>query len=258
MERLDRLLAHRGHGTRKEIKALIRAGRVTVNGRPARDAGQAVDPVAMSIRVDGQEQARRRHLQLMLHKPAGVITATADPRAATVLDLVPAHLRWIGLHPVGRLDRETEGLLLLTTDGELSHRLTSPRWHVEKEYLALLDGPVGASDVAAFAAGLRVDAELTALPARLEPLLPAALPGGMLPAGEHPAARVTIAEGKFHQVRRMFAARGRTVMYLRRERMGPLHLDPELAPGGVRPLTAAEETALYGAAGLPVPRDGVG
>lgn len=252
MERLDKILAHLGFGTRTEVKKMVRAGRVLVDGEPARNPGQMIDPVQAELVVDGAVHRYRSQVHLMLHKPAGVITATSDRSDETVLDLVgPEHYQK-GLHPVGRLDRDTEGLLLLTTDGELSHRLTSPRRHVEKEYYALLDGPVGPDAVRAFAAGgLEIGEGVQALPARLA-LEPE--PGTHPVTGEpHPAARVTVVEGKFHQVKRMFAAVGREVRYLKRLRMGSLHLDPDLGPGELRPLTEAEVAALYAACGMAQP-----
>lgn len=239
-ERLDRVLAHLGLGSRREVRELIRAGRVEVAGRRVTDPAAPVaptDPVA----VDGRPLARARHMHLMLHKPAGVITATWDRRQPTVLDLVPPDRRRPGLYPVGRLDKDTEGLLILTTDGELGHRLLHPRRHVEKEYYVRLDGPVGPDDVAAFAAGLALDGGDVCRPARL-------VPG---PGPEE--ATVVLTEGMYHQVRRMFAARGRTVLYLKRVRFGPLVLDPTLPPGACRDLAPGEVAALYRAAGLPEP-----
>ena len=198
--RLDKYLAEMGAGTRKEIGKAVRAGRVTVNGQ-------------------------------MLNKPAGVISATEDARERTVLDLISERQRK-GLFPVGRLDRDTEGLLLITNDGGLAHRLLSPRHHVDKVYYARLDGPVGEAEKALFAQGLKVDEALTALPAELEILEPAT------------EVRVTIREGKFHQVKRMFEAVGREVLYLKRLSMGPLALDESLPKGDYRRLTAEEESAI--------------
>lgn len=237
-ERLDKVLGNLGYGSRKEIKERVRQGRVTVDGTAATDPGQAVDPRRQALAVDGVPVVYKEHLHLLLHKPSGVITATADRRQQTVLDLVPDPLRRRGLHPVGRLDKDTEGLLLLTTDGDLSHRLLAPRWHVEKEYYCRLDGPAGPADMAAFAGGMTLDDGEECRPALLRP-------------GPGPdEATVVITEGMYHQVKRMFAARGRTVLYLKRLRMGPLALDPALRPGAVRELTGAESEDLYSAAGL--------
>jgi 16S rRNA pseudouridine516 synthase len=235
-ERLDKLLGHLGFGSRKEIRELVRAGRVAVDGRIAFDPGMQVDPGAQEIAVDGETVRYQRHFYVLLHKPAGVITATEDARQATVLDVLPAELRHRDLFPVGRLDKDTEGLLLLTTDGELGHRLLSPRWHVPKRYFARLDGPVGEADVAAFAEGVVLDDGYRCLPAELAILGP----------GE---AAVTIREGKYHQVKRMFEARGRKVLYLKRLSMGPLELG-DLPLGAARPLAESEVKALYQATGL--------
>jgi len=239
-ERLDRGLHHLGQGTRREVKDLIRQGRVTVDGVPASDPGQPVDPTAQQIAVDGVVLHYQRHFHVLLHKPAGVITATADARWQTVMDILPPQLRRPDLVPVGRLDRDTEGLLLLTTDGELCHRLISPRWHVPKRYLARLDGPVTEADREAFAAGMTLADGYRCLPAQLE-------------IGPDPTeAVVTLYEGKYHQVKRMFLARGRKVIYLKRLSMGPLELG-DLPRGAARSLTADEEAALYRVTGLARP-----
>lgn len=235
MERLDKVLANTGRWSRREVRELVRAGRVTVDGAIARAADEKYDPTA-AFAVDGVPVSGERLVYLMLHKPAGLISATEDPKKATVLDLLPPHLRRVGLFPAGRLDRDTEGLLLLTNDGALAHGLLSPRRHVDKRYLVRTDGPLSAADQAAFAAGLALEDGLHCLPARLELL-----------AGND--ALVTIQEGKYHQIKRMTAARGRQVVYLKRLSMGPLALDPALEPGQWRPLTGEELAALRTAAG---------
>ena len=231
LERLDKLLAATGRWSRREAKELIREGRVLVDGRPARSAEEKADPAAGEILVDGAPLGWQRFTYLMLHKPAGVVSATDDRRQRTVLDLLPPELRRRGLFPVGRLDRDTEGLLLLTNNGPLAHRLLSPRHHVAKRYSVRLDGPVGPADAAAFAAGMALGEE-RCLPARLE--------GGRTPE----EAFVTLHEGKFHQIKRMFLSRGRTVLYLKRLSMGPLSLDPSLAPGEFRHLSEEEQRKL--------------
>ena len=182
-------------------------------------------PAAVQVTVDGQAVAWAEHRYLMLWKPAGVLTATEDRRQKTVLDLLPAMYR--DLFPVGRLDKDTEGLLLLTDDGALAHRLLSPRHHVDKVYLAEVDGDVDAADVEAFGAGMVLEDGTRCLSARLERLGPG-------------LCRVTLREGKFHQVKRMLAQRGKPVLRLKRISMGPLQLDPGLAPGEFRPLTEQE------------------
>ena len=189
------------------------------------------------ITVAGETISLCRFTYVMLHKPAGVLTATEDRKQPTVLDLLPPELRRIGLAPVGRLDKDTEGLLLLTNDGELAHRLLSPKYHVEKRYFARVDGELSATDAEAFARGMTLGDGLECLPAGLE-----LLPGH--------ACIVTLREGKFHQVKRMLAARGAPVLYLKRLSMGPLTLDDSLAAGAYRLLRAEEISALYRACGL--------
>ena len=237
MERLDKVIANRGVASRREVKALVRQGRVLVDGVPAAAADMKVDAEAAVITVDGVTLGSERHIYLLLHKPAGVLTATEDKRQPTVLDLIPQEWRRRDLAPVGRLDKDTEGLLLLTDDGELTHRLLSPRYHVDKVYYARVEGVPDEQDAAAFAEGLLLGDGLQCLPARLEPL------GG----GE---CLVTLREGKFHQVKRMLAGRGKPVQYLKRLSMGPLRLEPELAAGQCRLLTAEELFALRSACGL--------
>lgn len=237
MERLDKLLAGTGKWSRREVKALVRQGLVRVDGRLAASAEDKLDPAAAIITVAGETVALHRFTYVLLHKPAGVLTATEDRKQPTVLDLLPPELRRIGLAPVGRLDKDTEGLLLLTNDGELAHRLLSPKYHVEKRYLARVDGELSAADTEAFARGMTLGDGLECLPAGLE-----LLPGH--------ACIVTLREGKFHQVKRMLAARGAPVLYLKRLSMGPLTLDDSLAAGAYRLLRAEEISALYRACGL--------
>lgn len=231
MERLDKLLAGTGRWSRKEVKELVRTGRVTVNGqKPARaDEKYASDA---EFFVDGERIICGELVYLMLHKPAGYISATDDPRQETVLDLLPEHLRRIGLFPAGRLDKDTEGLLLLTNDGPLAHDLLSPKKHVDKTYFVRVDGSLDGEDVNAFAAGMELEDGYVCLSAGLELL-------------ERPdEALVTLREGKYHQIKRMLAARGKPVLYLKRLTMGPLVLDETLQPGQWRELTRQERTAL--------------
>lgn len=232
MERLDKLLAGTGKWSRREVKALVRQGLVRVDGRLAASAEDKLDPAAAIITVAGETISLRRFTYVMLHKPAGVLTATEDRKQPTVLDLLPPELRRIGLAPVGRLDKDTEGLLLLTNDGELAHRLLRPKYHVEKRYLARVDGELSAADAEAFARGMTLGDGLECLPAGLE-----VLPDRV--------CIVTLREGKFHQVKRMLAARGAPVLYLKRLSMGPLTLDDSLAAGAYRLLRAEEISALY-------------
>lgn len=237
MERLDKLLAGTGKWSRREVKALVRQGLVRVDGRLAASAEDKLDPAAAIITVAGETISLCRFTYVMLHKPAGVLTATEDRKQPTVLDLLPPELRRIGLAPVGRLDKDTEGLLLLTNDGELAHRLLSPKYHVDKRYLARVDGELSAADAEAFARGMTLGGGLECLPAGLE-----VLPDRV--------CIVTLREGKFHQVKRMLAARGAPVLYLKRLSMGPLVLEDSLAAGAYRLLRAEEISALYRACGL--------
>jgi 16S rRNA pseudouridine516 synthase len=237
MERLDKLLAGTGKWSRREVKALVRQGLVRVDGRLAASAEDKLDPAAAIITVAGETISLCRFTYVMLHKPAGVLTATEDRKQPTVLDLLPPELRRIGLAPVGRLDKDTEGLLLLTNDGELAHRLLSPKYHVDKRYLARVDGELSAADAEAFARGMTLGDGLECLPAGLE-----VLPDRV--------CIVTLREGKFHQVKRMLAARGAPVLYLKRLSMGPLVLEDSLAAGAYRLLRAEEILALYRACGL--------
>lgn len=232
MERLDKLLAGTGKWSRREVKALVRQGLVRVDGRLAACAEDKLDPAAAIITVAGETISLCRFTYVMLYKPAGVLTATEDRKQPTVLDLLPPELRRIGLAPVGRLDKDTEGLLLLTNDGELAHRLLSPKYHVDKRYLARVDGELSAADTEAFARGMTLGDGLECLPAGLE-----VLPDRV--------CIVTLREGKFHQVKRMLAARGAPVLYLKRLSMGPLTLDDSLAAGAYRLLRAEEISALY-------------
>ena len=221
LERLDKLLASTGHWSRREVKDLVRQGRVLADGRPAARPEDKFDPERVRLSVDGREVDCAPFVYLMLHKPAGLLSATEDRNQKTVLDLLPEHLRRRGLFPVGRLDKDTEGLLLLTDDGPLGHDLLSPNKHVDKVYYAQVDGTVDASDAEALAQGMVLGDGLACLPAGLEPL------------EDGSECLVTLREGKYHQVKRMLAARGKPVRYLKRLSMGPIRLDPALGPGGV-------------------------
>ena len=228
--RLDKFLSAQGL-SRKQARAAIASGQVLVNGEVQGDPGFILDPISAQVLFQGRALGYRRHMHLMLHKPAGLLTATTDARQKTVMDLLPEELKRRALGPVGRLDKDVTGLLLLTDDGQLAHRLISPKWTVEKVYLARVEGALDASDIQAFQAGIALS-DFTARPARLEILEPN-------------LGRLTITEGKFHQVKRMFAARGKPVLRLHRESVGGVSLDPALECGKFRPLTAEEEIALY-------------
>lgn len=229
--RLDRAAAMAGL-TRSEAKKAVIAGRVTVDGAVVRDPAAQADPCR--VQVDGAAVRSPGEIYIMLNKPAGVITATEDGRLPTVVDLIPPELRRRSPGPVGRLDRDVTGLVLLTSDGQLAHRLISPKWKAEKRYRARCEGRLTEADAKAFAAGIPLS-DFTARPAKLE----------ILEAGDgFSLADVTLTEGKFHQVKRMFAAVGHPLAALCRLQIGPLTLDEALAPGEWRMLTDEEIKAL--------------
>lgn len=232
MERLDKFLCDSGAGTRSQVKQIIKAGRVTVDGTVQKDVGAKIDPAMQIVCLDGERLVGAKHLVVMLNKPAGYITATEDKREKTVMELLPEELRRADLKPVGRLDKATEGLLLFTNDGDLLHRLISPKKEVPKVYYARHEGAATEEDVVAFTAGLTLGDGAVCLSAKLEPLGP----------GE---SRITVCEGKYHQVRRMMASRGMSVLYLERQQEGSLKLG-SLPRGQVRLLTEEEIQALEG------------
>lgn len=236
-ERLDKLLSSTGLWSRKEVKDLVRQGRVLAEGVPVRRPEEKYDPMTDRIQVDGETVDCAPFVYVMMNKPAGLLSATEDKNQKTVLDLLPQHLRRRGLFPVGRLDKDTTGLLLLTDDGSLAHELLSPKKHVDKVYLARVEGRVDAADTAALGAGMVLGDGLHCLPAGLEPL------------GDGSSCLVTLREGKYHQVKRMLAARGKPVLALKRLSMGPLELDRELEAGGWRMLAPEELEALKRAVG---------
>lgn len=233
--RLDKLLSRLGVSSRSGCRDLLRAGRVKVNGETVR-SGAADVPDEAYVTLDGQELDCRAERHLMMHKPAGVLTAREDARQQTVMELLPKVYASLECMPVGRLDKDTTGLLLLTTDGELAHRLISPARHVDKVYEARVEGTLDRADIAAFAEGIALK-DFTALPAELEILAP-------------DTGRVTVREGKFHQIKRMFQAVGKPVVQLHRLSFGPLALDEALKPGEYRELRKEEIAALYAAAGM--------
>ncbi len=226
MVRLDKFLCDCGVGTRTQVKDLLKAGRVTVDGKGERDGGRKIDPESQAVALNGDLLNRRGRVVIMLNKPAGYVTATEDREEKTVMELLPETYRHLDLKPVGRLDKATEGLLLFTNDGDLLHRLISPKKEVSKCYYARHEGTAGTEDVAAFAEGLELRDGTKCLPAVLEPV----------GAGE---SYVTVCEGKYHQVRRMLASRGMPVTYLERRQEGALSLG-NLPRGQIRELTEEE------------------
>ena len=232
MIRLDKYLADMGVGTRQEVKKYMKQGRVTVDGEIAKKPELKIDADKAKVCFDGREVAYAEYEYYMLNKPAGVISATEDNRCETVIDLIESKKRK-DLFPVGRLDKDTEGLLLITNDGALAHRLLSPKKHVDKCYFAKIEGKVTQEDVIAFSKGVNIgtsEEEEWTMPGELV----------VIKSDEISEIRLTIQEGKFHQVKRMFQAVGKEVIYLKRERMGTLILDESLALGEYRELTNEE------------------
>lgn len=228
--RLDKLLGNMGFGTRKEIKQFAKEGLIKLDGKVVKDTSQHVDITEQQIEFNGEIVEYRQYIYLLMNKPQGVISATEDLRERTVLDLLDDKYINFEPFPVGRLDKDTEGLLVLTNDGKMAHELLSPRKHVPKKYFAEIEGKVTSDDVERFREGLTLDDGYETLPAELK----------ILSAGEFSEIEVTIHEGKFHQVKRMFLAVGKKVKFLKRIQMGNLTLDPELLPGQYRELSAEE------------------
>ena len=234
MMRLDKYLCETGFGTRSQVKDLLKKGQVMVNGEVVKKPELKINETTDQILCQGKKASYQKNIYLMLHKPAGVVSVTEDSREKTVLDLVRPEDRKNGLFPVGRLDKDTEGLLLLTDDGELAHRLLSPKKHVDKTYYAKIDGQVTEEHVKQFREGLDIGDEKKTLPAVLTILL----------SGPVSEIEITIHEGRFHQIKRMFEAVGCKVTYLKRLSMGSLVLDETLPPEEYRPLTEAELEGL--------------
>ncbi|WP_459954242.1 pseudouridine synthase [Paenibacillus pini] len=234
-QRLDKVLTHLGYGSRSDIKKKVKQGAITVNGIRTKDSGMQVHPHDDEIVIDGEQINYREFIYLMLHKPPGVVSATEDNRDQTVLDLLKREHLVFEPFPVGRLDKDTEGLLILTNDGQLSHSLLSPKRHVPKTYEATVSGDVTEQDIEKFAKGVVLDDGYETLPGELTIL-----------RKEHQDEEVIsyisliIHEGKFHQVKRMFQAVGKKVIYLKRVQMGQLTLDPLLPIGEYRELTEDE------------------
>ena len=230
MERLDKFLCDSGAGTRSQVKIMLKTGRVTVDGKVEKDNSRKIDPDKQTVTLDGNVLGGKRRIVVMLNKPAGFVTATEDPAERTVMELLPESMKHLDLKPIGRLDKATEGLLLFTNDGDLLHRLISPKKEVPKVYYARHEGTADQEDVEAFAKGITLRDGTVCLPAGLQPL----------GDGE---SLVTVCEGKYHQVRRMMASRNMTVLYLERREEGSVQLG-DLPRGKVRELTAEEIAVL--------------
>ena len=230
MERLDKFLCDCGVGTRSQVKAILKSGAVTVDGIPERDNGRKIDPEKQAIELNGERLGKHGRVVVMLNKPEGYVTATEDAKERTVMELLPKEMRHLDLKPVGRLDKATEGLLLFTNDGDLLHKLISPKKEVPKIYYAKHEGTATEEDVAAFQEGLLLADGTKCLPAKLEPFA----------EGE---SLITVCEGKYHQVRRMMASRKMHVLYLERRQEGTLTLG-DLPRGAVRQLDKTEVANL--------------
>ncbi|HEY9061165.1 MAG TPA: pseudouridine synthase [Pseudobacteroides sp.] len=238
-QRLDKVVSNFGYGTRKEIKAMVKNGSIKVDGQVVKDSGIHIDPNSSTIEINGEVLNYKEFIYLMLNKPQGVISATFDQRHKTVVELMPEEVFHYKLFPVGRLDIDTEGLLIMTNDGDLAHEVLSPKKHVRKKYYALINGEVIESDKKAFAEGITIDDGYKTMPALLD----------IIRSGITSEIELTIVEGKFHQVKRMFEAIGKEVRFLKRIEMGGVLLDESLKPGECRELTKEELETLRNSAG---------
>jgi 16S rRNA pseudouridine516 synthase len=231
--RLDKVLSNLGYGSRKDVKAFIKKGLVAVNGEIVYEPELHIDPNKDQCTINGEVIDYREFIYLLMNKPAGYLSATEDNHQPTVLDLIEPKFRAFEPYPVGRLDKDTTGLLLITNDGELTHQLLSPKYHVEKVYRAILQNPISAEDILRFETGIDLK-EGTTLPAKLKAI-----------NNDHPVeAEIEIVEGKFHQIKRMFHAIGNEVVQLQRIQMGNLYLNTDIPQGSYRELTEDELSAL--------------
>jgi 16S rRNA pseudouridine516 synthase len=233
-ERLDKILALQCVVSRKDAGALIRRGVVSVNGEAVKKSDFKVDTLNDEIKVNGEILNFKEHLYIMMNKPDGVLSAARDPKAKTVIDLLPENLFRRGLFPAGRLDKDTEGLLIITDDGDFAHRMLSPKKHIYKYYEAVLENPISQTDIEEFKNGVVLN-DMTCLPAELV----------ILKEGNNPIVKVKIREGKFHQVKRMFLARNNKVLKLKRVKIGGLNLDESLLPGEARELKEIEVNSIF-------------
>lgn len=231
MERLDKILSNLGYGTRKQVKALVKEGHIKIDGVSVRDSSIKVDTDNNKIEIDDRIVDYKKHVYIMMNKPDGVVSATYDNYDETVIDLLEAEHRAFDPFPVGRLDKDTVGLLLITDDGEINHRMISPKWHIDKVYYAEIDKILTDSDIEEFEKGIVLDDGYKCMPAKLE-IIKADKDGSM--------ANVTVQEGKFHQIKRMFESLEKNVVYLKRIKFGPLQLDDNLKEGSYRELSEFE------------------
>ncbi|EES49364.1 rRNA pseudouridine synthase [Clostridium botulinum] len=235
MERLDKIISNLGYGSRKEAKLLAKKGLIEVDGKIIKDSSVNIDPEKSIVKINGEEIFYRKYIYLMMNKPTGVISATHDSKDETVIDLLELDHQIFDPFPVGRLDKDTVGLLLLTNDGDFNHRMISPKWHVDKVYYAKIDKEVNEKDQEAFKKGVVLDDGYKCLEAKLD-IISASTEGSEV--------RITIQEGKYHQVKRMFEARDKKVVYLKREEFGGLILDETLEEGEYRELSDEELAIL--------------
>lgn len=229
MDRIDKIIASQGQYSRSEVKKLVKSGRVTLDGRVLKSSDEKADPAISIIAIDGKPIGYKKHLYIMLNKPQGVVSATDDKEHRTVIDLIPKELKRDGLFPAGRLDADTVGFVLITDDGDFAHEILSPKNHIMKTYHATLQRQLTQGDIDAFRNGIELRDGTLCLEAELTPL-----------ASDKPMAQVKICEGKYHQVKRMFAALGNKVLYLKRVKMGDLALDETLEEGECREITPEE------------------
>lgn len=231
--RIDKFVSEQGGVSRSDAKTMIKRSQITVNGLPVKSADFKIDPDKDRISICGKEISYRKFMYIMLNKPDGVICATKDELSETVMELLPEEFRRKGLFPAGRLDKDTEGFVFITDDGALSHKMLSPKSHVEKEYIVTLEAPAEERYIELFASGMTIDGGEECLPARLT-----------LTDDPH-VVRLVLHEGKFHQVKRMMQAAGNRVTHLKRVRMGGIELDPALKSGECREITPEELEKLY-------------
>lgn len=229
MERIDKIIASQGQYSRSEVKKLVKDGRVTLDGKVIKSSDVKADPNLNDIAIDGKSIGYKKHLYIMLNKPQGVVSATEDTDHTTVIDLVPKSLKRDGLFPAGRLDGDTVGFVLITDDGDFAHKILSPKNHIMKTYHATLQRPVTQDDIDAFRNGIELKDGTLCLEAQVRPI-----------EGDEPMAEIKICEGKYHQVKRMFAALGNKVVFLKRVKMGALALDESLEEGQCREITPEE------------------
>lgn len=230
MERLDKILASQGTLSRRDVKDIIKKGRVTLNGKVIRDSAVKVDLNTDEVKIDGEKIMLKKHIYIMMNKPQGVISASDSEDDETVVDLVPQELFRKGLFPAGRLDKDTTGFVLITDDGDFAHKILSPKNHIFKTYLARLEHELSEDDIKELEKGITLQDGTTLKESKVQ----------IVEYGESPLVKIMICEGKYHQVKRMFAATGNKVVALHREKMGELSLDESLKSGECREITPEE------------------